>query len=106
MKTLLQELKDEGFEQGIEQGIVKGELRKQLDAIAKLLSYKYGDETGAALRKIGSITNVDLLESIYDLSLRSEGLEQIERYVDEILATNPNATRPLEEILKERGIGR
>ena len=93
---------EEATEKGIIKGKIEGKIENELGNIAQLLSYKFGDDTNAVLRKIGAITDLSLLDSIYGLSIRAEDLERVERTVDQILADNPNATRPLEEVLKER----
>ena len=108
MKTLLEEYSEEraikSRREGELKGKLEGKLEERIDVISEELEERYGSESNVLLRKIKNVTDLNVLKSIYRLVARSEILEQIERGVDEILAANPGATRPFEEVLRERGI--
>lgn len=76
-KSMLEELREEGFTRGKTEGLAKG----KVEAIFEILNTRFGPPSSQLRRKLEAITDLSLLDALVTVAVTCRGLKDFERRV-------------------------
>ena len=91
----VEEGKKRGKAEGKIEGKIEGRIESQISCIQRLLKKSYGSDAAALCEQVNKITDMTVLDDVFDLVCSPDSLENTTREIDILLSANPHATDPL-----------